>query len=93
MWLLTLFVVGAYFGPPPPTVAPLAIFKVALPLLLLLIGWVDRHRRIDRMHGDVADDTISRSTRLLAGMRTSKLARTTSPRKRWNPSDHFAASA
>ena len=42
--VLTILCAGAYLGPPPPSIAPLAIGNLVLILPLLLIDWVDRHR-------------------------------------------------
>jgi len=44
--LLTVMGAGAYLGPPPRSVLPLAIGNIALILLLLLIAWIDRHRQV-----------------------------------------------
>ncbi len=44
--LLTVMGAGAYLGPPPRSVLPLAIGNIALVLPLLLIEWVDRHRLV-----------------------------------------------
>jgi hypothetical protein len=44
--VLTIMGAGAYLGPPPPSVLPLAVLNVVLVLPLLLMDWIDRHRRI-----------------------------------------------
>ena len=43
--LLPLLGAGAFLGPPPASVTPLAAGNVALVALLGLLGWVDEHRR------------------------------------------------
>jgi LexA-binding, inner membrane-associated putative hydrolase len=44
--VLTVLGAGAFFGPLPPSVMPLAMGNIVLVLPLLLIGWVDRHRAV-----------------------------------------------
>jgi membrane-bound metal-dependent hydrolase YbcI (DUF457 family) len=60
--VLTSLVVGAFFAPSPPSIAPIAMTSVALPLVLLLLGWVDLHRRVDRRNARDVRDASSRST-------------------------------
>jgi hypothetical protein len=44
--VVTIMGGGAYLGPPPRSVLPLAVLNVAVLLPLLLMEWIDRHRRI-----------------------------------------------
>jgi hypothetical protein len=44
--LLTVMGAGAYLGPPPRSVLPLAIGNVILILPLMIIAWIDRHRQV-----------------------------------------------
>jgi hypothetical protein len=46
--LLLAVTLGAFLGPPPPSIAPVAASNLALFFLLLFIEWVDRHREIAR---------------------------------------------
>src|SRR5262249_39916868 len=47
--VLTILGAGAFFSPPPPSVAPLALGNFVLLVPLLLIGWVDSHRSARRV--------------------------------------------
>jgi hypothetical protein len=44
--VLAVMGLGAFFGPPPPSVVPIAAFNVVLLLPLLFIDRVDRHRKV-----------------------------------------------